>query len=126
MASFAGHFHNECGIMKTSVEFEFPDDFQRALEFFEATEVIESVFGIEFSCGDGLFLSDIEDDPDLLEKYDGKVDIELARKDGKLMSRFVASLRYDDSPGAKEVFSKVKVKAVSSKESIKRRSAKCD
>ena len=38
-----------------------------------SVEHIEQAFDIEFSCGDGLYLSDIEDDDALVDKYDGEV-----------------------------------------------------
>lgn len=40
---------------------------------FGAIEELEDAFDMEFSCGDGLYLSDIEDDDSLLAKYDGSV-----------------------------------------------------
>lgn len=36
-------------------------------------EAVEEAFDIEFSCGDNKYLSDIEDDMEELDKYDGKV-----------------------------------------------------
>lgn len=36
-------------------------------------EHIEQAFDIEFSCGNDLYLSDIEDDEQLLHQYDGEV-----------------------------------------------------
>lgn len=38
-----------------------------------SVEHIEQAFDIEFSCGNGLYLSDIEDDEKLLHQYDGEV-----------------------------------------------------
>jgi hypothetical protein len=48
-------------------------EFEKLGKYFGAIEELENAFDIEFSCGDGLFLSDIEDDDSLLAKYDGKV-----------------------------------------------------
>jgi hypothetical protein len=64
---------------RLNVSLTFPSDidtdtnFKKLRKYFDSIESIESCFGIEFSCGDGLYLSDIEDDEVLLDKYDGEV-----------------------------------------------------
>jgi hypothetical protein len=82
---------------KHKVEIGF-DASEKALEMFDCVENLEKLFGFEFSCGDGLFMSDIESDDAMLEKYDGKVDWSLLRKDRKLIQTSTIYLRcdYDD------------------------------
>lgn len=48
------------------------DQFEELYKACGSTEAVEEAFDIEFSCGDGLYLSDIEDDA-LVDRYDGKV-----------------------------------------------------
>jgi len=58
----------------------------RLVKLCESVELLEQYFNIEFSCGDGKYLSDIEDDPKELELYDGNVCYNYApreRDDGK-------------------------------------------
>jgi hypothetical protein len=38
-----------------------------------SVEEVEKAFNIEFSCGDGKYISDMEDDSSELDKYDGNV-----------------------------------------------------
>lgn len=47
--------------------------FDRLYKLLQCVEAVERCFDIEFSCGDNKYLSDIEDDMEELEKYDGKV-----------------------------------------------------
>ena len=47
--------------------------FERLWQAMGSIEKIEMFFQIEFSCGDGLFISDLQDDA-RLEEYDSKVD----------------------------------------------------
>jgi len=48
---------------------------QAMMDYCFGCEQFERNFGLEFSCGDGLFVSDFGDDDDeLLDKYDGFVD----------------------------------------------------
>lgn len=57
-------------------------------KFFKNVEEMESLFDIEFSCGDGLFLSDIENNPELFAKYDDAVDYQFPPRfndSGKLL-----------------------------------------
>lgn len=106
---------NKDATWKTDYDFTFPEDFEESIKLFRSTERIESTLGIEFSCGDGLFLSDLEEKPELLEKYDGKVDVNLVRRKGKLMKEFKVFLVHDASPDAKEEFSKIKIVEINSK-----------
>lgn len=48
-------------------------DFEALYKTCGSIEHIEQAFDIEFSCGNDLYLSDIEDDDALLDQYDGKV-----------------------------------------------------
>ena len=67
--------------MKTIVDvyLSFPmseyleDQFEELHKFCGSIENAEEAFDIEFSCGNNLYLSDIEDDIQLLNQYDGKV-----------------------------------------------------
>ena len=54
-------------------EKEYVTHFEELWSLFGCVEGIENAFDIEVSCGDGKFLSDIEDDEELLDKYDGNV-----------------------------------------------------
>jgi len=45
--------------------------FTKLRKFCDCVEAIESNFGIEFSCGDGKYISDLDDKE--LQKYDGEV-----------------------------------------------------
>jgi len=99
--------------MRRAIRFYLPSEYDEANRFFQSPESIEQVFGFEFSCGDGLFLSDIIDDDELLAKYDGEVDDSLIRmRDGTLISeKYTLSFTYNDEfrhTGADE-FSKIKV-----------------
>lgn len=47
--------------------------FLEMIELCEGAEQFERSFGLDVSCGDGLFLPDIDEDVELLEKYDGLV-----------------------------------------------------
>lgn len=47
--------------------------FAELIELCEGAEQFEVSFGLDISCGDGLFLSDIDEDAGLSEKYDGHV-----------------------------------------------------
>ena len=46
-------------------------NFTKLRKFCDCVEAIENKFGVEFSCGDGKYLSDLDDKE--LEKYDGNV-----------------------------------------------------
>ena len=52
---------------------ELEEEFGKLRKFCGSVEHMEEAFDIEFSCGDGKYLSDIEDDDNELEKYDGEV-----------------------------------------------------
>jgi hypothetical protein len=52
---------------------EYEKRYDELRKFCDCVEGIEIKFGIQLSCGDGKYLSDIEDDDAELEKYDGKV-----------------------------------------------------
>lgn len=95
---------------KSRIEFDLPQDIDAASAFFEGIEGIESLFKIEFSCGDGFFLSDIENS-DILEQYDGKVCLSAIRIARKLVLKEGYSIRlsciFDSSPDADDVFSDV-------------------
>lgn len=54
-------------------------DVATMLYWFECWEDVERYFEIDLSCGDGLFLPDIQNDAALMEKYDGNVDARLVR-----------------------------------------------
>ena len=45
----------------------------RLIKILDCVEGIENAFNIEFSCGDGLYLSDHEDNDAMIDKYDGEV-----------------------------------------------------
>lgn len=49
------------------------EDFTALYKACGSIEHIEEAFDIEFSCGDDLYLSDIEDDDALVDRYDGEV-----------------------------------------------------
>lgn len=62
------------------------EDFTALYKACGSIEHIEEAFDIEFSCGDNLYLSDIEDDDTLVDGYDGEVCTNCAprqREDGK-------------------------------------------
>ena len=82
--------------MKTSYEFLLPDEMKECVSAFGCYEDIESFFGFEISCGDGLFLSDL--DWYDLEEYDGKVDADLIRlESGRLIrAPYRVSYKHDD------------------------------
>lgn len=80
--------------MKTSIDFYFPEDERAAVADLGCYENIERRFGFEFSCGDGLFLSDIFDDVYMLEKYDGRVDVDLIRLKNGTEHRGPFTIRY--------------------------------
>lgn len=48
-------------------------DFEELYKACGSIEHIEEAFDIEFSCGNDLYLSDVEDDEKLLLQYDGEV-----------------------------------------------------
>jgi len=61
-------------------------DFEKLYKACGSIEGVELAFNMEFSCGNGLYLSDIEDDEELLGKYDGEVctnSVPRERNDGK-------------------------------------------
>ena len=49
------------------------EDFTALHKACGSIEHIEEAFDIEFSCGDDLYLSDIENDDALVDRYDGEV-----------------------------------------------------
>lgn len=49
------------------------DELSKAIDICDSAEQFEISFGLDLSCGDGLFLPDIHEDEELLEKYDGLV-----------------------------------------------------
>ena len=96
---------------KRVVRFSLPQQFEAAVRFFGCCEDIEFLFRLEFSCGDGLFLSDILDNDALLEKHDGHVDETKFRIGDQIFSSGVLHCKYDSDcryTGADE-FSDVKV-----------------
>lgn len=52
---------------------ETNDNLNEAIYVCESAEQFEISFELELSCGDGLFLPDIDEDAELMEKYDGLV-----------------------------------------------------
>ena len=52
---------------------ETNSNLDEAIEMCECAEQFERSFGLDLSCGDGLFLPDIDEDAELMEKYDGLV-----------------------------------------------------
>ena len=48
-------------------------DFEELYKACGSIERVEEAFDMEFSCGNDLYLSDIEDDEQLLHQYDGEV-----------------------------------------------------
>lgn len=57
------------------------EDFEQLFKYCGAVEQIEEDFDIEFSCGDDLYLSDIQDDDALLDRYDGEVSTDYPPRD---------------------------------------------
>lgn len=49
------------------------DFFQNLWDLCGCIELIEDLFKIEVSCGDGKFITDLEDFSEEMEKYDGEV-----------------------------------------------------
>ena len=100
--------------MKYQVTYELPSMLPEAQDFFDCIEHIEEIFGIEFSCGDGKFFSDIDLDSPGADSYDGKVDSSLCRKNGRLIKNPIISCTYDpashNDPSIEE-FIKCSVKA---------------
>ena len=45
---------------KVFISFDFDND--NLYSYFGCTEIIEGLFSFEFSCGDGLFYSDLEEE----------------------------------------------------------------
>jgi hypothetical protein len=95
---------------------EFPSDihnckaFERLCSFFDCVEGAEIAFRLEFSCGDGKYLSDIENNTSELSKYDGLVSLEYpARLNPVKMSQVqevlknTARFTIKHYPSAKEV-----------------------
>ena len=83
---------------------------EETFDLFDNIEEMEELFGFEFSCGDGLFLSDL--DGDALRKYDGNLDLELFRKDGAICRSEDYYLRFGWENGydsRQELFSDCKV-----------------
>jgi hypothetical protein len=90
---------------KRQITFRFPDDFEEACEFFGSPEDVEYACGFEFSCGEGLFMSDLleksrkaysdayalggyeaarnsradDETESTIERLDGEVDVNLIR-----------------------------------------------
>jgi hypothetical protein len=52
---------------------ETNDALHEAIDCCGCAERFELLFGLDLSCGDGLFLPDIAEDAELMEKYDGLV-----------------------------------------------------
>lgn len=111
---------------KEKIEFDLPEDIEYATKLFGCIESIESLFDIEFSCGDGLFISDIEDmeDADLMQKYDGMVCLKAIRIngdeviDGGYAIRLSCTL--DDRPEALNKFSDFRIKNIKSRRILKK------
>lgn len=57
----------------------FSNDLDTIRSYFGCIESVEFIFDIEYSCGDGLFYSDIENDDILSSQYDGKLDVNTFR-----------------------------------------------
>ena len=92
--------------------FLFPQDDWAAWKFFGCVEKIEQLFDIEFSCGDGKFLSEISDDDPEMAKYDGMVDWGTVRwGDQTHTGPFGLSVQYcEDEPyGSSDEFRNPKV-----------------
>lgn len=67
--------------------------------WFGCVENFENFFEIEFSCGDGLFLTDIDQDVILLDKYDGQVYYNLFRlNDNKKLMKGNYEFRFTYDP----------------------------
>ena len=87
--------------------------------FFNNIEELEDLFGIEFSCGDGLFSSDLECDSSeegfpLFVKYDGVIDWNLFRLNETpdevcATEDYYIRFKYDDDQYAPEPYSECKV-----------------
>lgn len=83
------------------------------LGYFKNIEQVEDIFGIEYSCGDGLFLSDLSGE--LFEKYDGYVDWKVIRNvDTRRIYKYPALLCFVYNPEYRrkggELFEKARVK----------------
>lgn len=92
--------------------FLFPEDEMGAYRFFGCPETIERLFGIEISCGDKKFLSEIPDDAPEMKKYDGNCDISTVRSGDQIHTGpFGLSIQYcEDVPyGSYEEFRNPKV-----------------
>lgn len=57
------------------------EEFEQLFKHCGAVEQVEEDFNIEFSCGDNLYLSDIENDDALLDQYDGEVSTDYPPRD---------------------------------------------
>ena len=67
--------------IKFSPDYDYSEEIDELIDFCGCVEYIESNFGIEISCGDGKFLSDLwklwmkgEISKEEFSKYDGEVD----------------------------------------------------
>lgn len=69
--------------IKFSPEYDYSEEIDELVDFCDSAEGVENKFGIEISCGDGKFLSDLYDQWRLgtgtlsdeeFRKYDGEVD----------------------------------------------------
>ena len=90
------------------------EDWDKLLHWFGSVENIEILFRVEFSCGNGLFLSQLEADQDwnTFNVYDGHVDPSLFTYEGRLMQgpcRFKFSYNEDAPFNGKPMFSDCKV-----------------
>ena len=52
---------------------ETNESFLEMIELCDGAERFELSFGLDLSCGDGLFLPDIDENAELMRKYDGLV-----------------------------------------------------
>lgn len=88
-------------IKKVDVYVRFPtvNDFykknlNKVAKYCGSIEQTEQAFNIEFSCGDGKYLSDIEDNEEDLEKYDGEVSTEFPPIDCLAGVEFIPNKAY--------------------------------
>lgn len=56
------------------------DDLNGILRMFDCPETVEHQFNIDISCGDGLFLPDLKNNPRSFREYDGYFDYSLIRR----------------------------------------------
>lgn len=87
---------------KENITFYIPQELDQACRFFECIENLEFYFGIEFSCGEGKFMSELmenyDENSEVIERLDGGVveNCIKIKKTGKVhIGDFKISFKYD-------------------------------